>query len=365
MTSATDGGVAHSGDGDIELTAVSGAAEPTSRRWWAAWPWAAWPWAALVAVLAVAAVVVWQSGGGGEPSALVTATDVSTSGVTETDAPSTTSGEVSDAVSAPADPIDTGSTDVAVTGPATTLRPVVPVSTTTAPPVRTTVVTAVPSTIVVSPTPDATAPRVSLVDDAVTEAVVIDPVPNTSLNAADRTVVTPTASTTSVPRLDCDGPPVRLDATALADSGGLSAEGANGAAATITTSGQGIGVLGGRDDARIDYSAERGASERVVIELGGLRCAVDVEVDDLASSEWNGVDESVHWIGLGSDNRTVGEGWLLGSADRPFDLPLTEPIERLLLEAAPYGATAAGWPPGADRETNDNSDFVLLAVVVR
>ena len=349
-----EGGSAHSGDGDIVLTTATDDADPAA-RWW---------WAAAVAALAIGAVVVWQSSGDGEPSAIMTATDVSTSAAAATDAPSTTTSTAptDDARSATVDSVDSGPSDVSATTSSTAPRPVVPASTTTAPSPSTS--TSAPSTIVVSATADTNAPRVSLVDDAVTEVVVIDPVPNTSLDGADRTAAS-TTPTTLAPRLICDGPTIRFDPLAHRDAGGIAAESADGAAATITSSGQGIGVIGGRDNDRIDYSAEQGASERVFIELGGQRCAVSIEVGDLASGEWNGVDESVHWVGLGSDNRTIGEGWLLGSASEPFDLPLAAPIERLLLEAAPYGTTADGWPPGADREINDNSDFVLVAVIVR
>ncbi len=41
------------------------------------------------------------------------------------------------------------------------------------------------------------------------------------------------------------------------------------------------------------------------------------------SGEWNGFDEAAHWVGLDADNRTVTEGWLLGSVDQPVVLNLT------------------------------------------
>ena len=360
MTSATEGGGAQTGaqtaGGDIALSSAAGdPSSSTSHKWWPA---------AALAVLA-AGIILWQTGSDNEPSALVTSTYPSATTETGSLAPTPTD-SIATTLPATTDPSADGrgtptSTD---DDPSTTVeRPVVPASTSpptvaaTAPPTR-------PATIVVSPDADPTAPQVSLVDEAVTEAIVIQPVPNTSLDGADRTPVV-AAPTTSTARLACDSAPIRLDADSLVGAEAIRAENADGTAATLALSDAGIGVVGGRVAEHIDYSAQRGASERVFIDLGGSRCAVALEVGDFDPDEWNGIDESLHWVGLDRNNVTVGEGWSNATAERPIALDLVAPIERLLLEAAPYGATVDGWPAGADREAADNSDFVLVAIIVR
>lgn len=358
MTSATEGGSTPTGAGNVEFAAASLGANRPRLRWWLV---------PFIGMLAIFAALVWALGGSDEPAALVTATDATNSSAATTSPTTSAPTSLTPSDDGEDEPVDSADieTNAATTTDANADRPMVPGSTTTISPTSSIPPsTVVPSTVLVSATADTNAPPVSIVDDAVTEAIVIDPVPNTSLDAADRTPASTVPATSVVP-LTCDAPIVRLDAAALIDTGRITAENADGTPAAIAVTASGIGVAGGRDDERIDYSAARGASERIFVDLGGARCAVSIDITDLDDGEWNGIAESAHWVGLDGDGRTVGEGWLLGPADSPVELAVNTPINRLLIEAAPYGATADGWPDGADREATDNSDFVLATVIVR
>lgn len=142
-----------------------------------------------------------------------------------------------------------------------------------------------------------------------------------------------------------------------------SAKKADGSVGVISYRKEGLAVLGGRYDTQLDYIAQVGKSEQLIIDFANSVSQVQLELGLMSSSEWNNQAETGYWTAYDAAGKVAAKGILdpkagsqVGKAQYLFSLESPQTFSKLVIEATPYGNGA-----GSDTTAN-NSDFNLRAI---